>query len=222
MEAVAASLSNVHALVRVARPAPDAEPMTVPLAQRLPVPPPVAPAPPVHADSAAFPLVQAPPREGIGVTMQSAQPLEPARFPAPVPVAVEVARAPAPAARPAQPHAIPPPRGSQPQGTPSVDVELGTHSVSNFYKGLGGNDVNEHGGIFVATYKLLKIGSTVALRVLLPGNYEFTASGVVQWTREASSTEPGFGARFTQISAEGRQLVYRYTRNREPMFYDDL
>ncbi len=87
---------------------------------------------------------------------------------------------------------------------------------------MGGNDVIEHGGIFVATYKLLKIGSPVMLRVLLPGNYEFTASGVVQWTREASSTEPGFGARFTQISQEGRQLVYRYTRNREPMFYDDL
>ena len=33
---------------------------------------------------------------------------------------------------------------------------------------------------------------------------------------------PGFGARITRISAEGRQLVYRYVRNREPMFYDDL
>jgi hypothetical protein len=33
---------------------------------------------------------------------------------------------------------------------------------------------------------------------------------------------PGFGARFTEISQEGRQLVYRYVRNREPLFYDDL
>ncbi len=80
----------------------------------------------------------------------------------------------------------------------------------------------EHGGIFVATYKVPKLGSTVSLRVLLPGDYEFYASGVVQWTREAGSSEPGFGARLTQISPDGRQLVYRYTRNREPMFYDDL
>jgi hypothetical protein len=59
--------------------------------------------------------------------------------------------------------------------------------------------------------------------VLLPGDLEFQANAVVQWTRDAAgSTEPGFGARFTQISQEGRHLVYRYTRNREPMFYDDL
>ena len=107
---------------------------------------------------------------------------------------------------------------------PNIDVELGTHSTSNFYKGLGGNDVIEHGGIFVATYKVPKIGTQVNLRVLMPGDYEFQANAVVQWTREggADSAEPGFGARFTQIAPEGRQLVYRYTRNREPMFYDDL
>jgi Tfp pilus assembly protein PilZ len=104
-----------------------------------------------------------------------------------------------------------------------VDVSLGTHSASNFYKGLGGNDVIEHGGIFVATYRIPKLGSQVQLHVLLPGDYEFYATATVQWTREATgSSEPGFGARFTQIGSEGRNLVYRYARNREPMFYDDL
>lgn len=115
---------------------------------------------------------------------------------------------------------------SSPEVQGNVVVELGAHSASNFYKGLGGNDVIEHGGLFVATYRIPKIGTTVMLRVLLPGDYEFTASGTVQWTREPSegndSFDPGFGARFTQITPEGRQLVYRYTRNREPMFYDDL
>ena len=108
----------------------------------------------------------------------------------------------------------------------NVVVELGAHSVSNFYKGLGGNDVIEHGGLFVATYRIPKIGTNVKLRVLLPGDYEFMAVGVVQWIRDPHSggdtSEPGFGARLTQITPEGRQLVYRYTRNREPMFYDDL
>ncbi len=103
-------------------------------------------------------------------------------------------------------------------------VELGTRSASNFYKGLAGNDVVEHGGVFVATYKLPKIGSTVTLHVLLPGNYEFDATAIVQWVREprAADTEPGFGARIIEISSDGRQLVYRYARNREPLFYDDL
>jgi Tfp pilus assembly protein PilZ len=115
-----------------------------------------------------------------------------------------------------------------PAQTGNVLVELGAHSVSNFYKGLGGNDVIDHGGIFVATYKIPKIGAHVQLRILLPGDYEFIATGVVQWIREPNTgtdtqdAEPGFGARFTQITPEGRQLVYRYTRNREPMFYDDL
>ena len=110
-------------------------------------------------------------------------------------------------------------------GGPKMEVELGAHSPSNFYKGLGGNDVIEHGGIFVATYKIPKLGSAVTLRVLLPGDYEFHAAAVVQWTREGGAgetAEPGFGARFTQISPDARQLVYRYTRNREPIFYDDL
>lgn len=133
---------------------------------------------------------------------------------------------------PAAPAPAPPPHPAPRQPvenrTPAsvIDVELGALTPSNFYKGLAGNDVIEHGGIFVATYKIPPIGSVVNLRVRLPGNYEFTASATVRWTREAGgskdSVEPGFGARITQISAEGRQLVSRFTRNREPLFYDDL
>jgi hypothetical protein len=111
-----------------------------------------------------------------------------------------------------------------PTGSPYVDVELGAHSGSNFYKGLSGNDVIDHGGIFVATYQIPKIGSPVALRMLLPGDLEFQADALVQWVRETRSgdSEPGFGAKFTRITPEGRQLVYRYVRNREPIFYDDF
>jgi hypothetical protein len=64
----------------------------------------------------------------------------------------------------------------------------------------------------------------VSLRIHLPGDLEFLGDAVVQWTRETGSgeSEPGFGARFTRISDEGRQLVHRYVRNREPIFYDDM
>jgi hypothetical protein len=162
---------------------------------------------------------------------------DPFKAAAPVPVAAPRAAGPASTMASAQPQAAPraipadqpvgrprapDDRPSQSGGGGKVEVEMGIHSASNFYKGLGGNDVIEHGGIFVATYKVLKINAPVTLRVLLPGDYEFTATAVVQWTREGGTSEPGYGARFTQISAEGRQLVYRYTRNREPMFYDDL
>lgn len=106
-----------------------------------------------------------------------------------------------------------------------VAAELGAHSASNFYKGLGGNDVVDSGGIFVATYQVLPVGRNLLIRVSLPGGYEFEAKGVVRWTREASAGDemsPGYGAQFTEISPEARQLVYRYARNREPLFHDDL
>ncbi len=109
---------------------------------------------------------------------------------------------------------------------PAVTAELGAHSASNFYKGLSGNDIIDHGGLFVSTYKLPKIGHSVRLKVSLPGGYEFEANAVVRWRREPSDAgndaPPGFGAQFTEITAEARQLVYRYVRNREPLFHDDL
>jgi hypothetical protein len=109
-----------------------------------------------------------------------------------------------------------------------VAAELGAHSATNFYKGLSGNDVVDSGGIFIATYQVPPIGRNLLIRVSLPGGYEFEAKGVVRWTREPSPTSggetvsPGFGAQFTEISPEARQLVYRYARNREPLFHDDL
>jgi len=111
---------------------------------------------------------------------------------------------------------------------PLIEAELGTHSVSNFYRGLSGNDIIENGGIFVSTYNIPEIGQRLRLRVSLPGGLEFEALGVVRWVREARESmasdisPPGFGLQFTNISAEGRNLVYRYVRNREPMFHDDL
>jgi hypothetical protein len=141
--------------------------------------------------------------------------------PAPAPAWQQQAPAPA-AAAPA------PNRGSQARGDGAirVEAELGAHSSTNFYKGLSGNDVIDSGGIFIATYQIPEIGQDVLIRVSMPGGYEFEAVGIVRWTRDmphsGADAPPGFGAQFTQISPEGRQLVYRYVRNREPLFHDDL
>jgi uncharacterized protein (TIGR02266 family) len=137
----------------------------------------------------------------------------------------------------ADPFAAPPPAAAPPRGgggftapvsdMPIVNADLGAHSPSNFYKGLAGNDIIDHGGLFVSTYKIPRIGAPVRLKVSLPGGYEFEANAVVRWSREPSDTAgndapPGFGAQFTEITPEARQLVYRYVRNREPLFHDDL
>jgi hypothetical protein len=195
LEAVAAALGNVHTLARAA-----AQPAAM------------------YAPPAAEPA-RPPPRP----VNQVAQPQN-ARPPALAPPV------PQPAAAPAARNA--PSRGQPQAGAPvgpdpgAVTAELGAHSHSNFYKGLSGNDIIEHGGLFVSTYKLPKIGHGVRLRVSLPGGYEFEANAVVRWRREPSdagdSAPPGFGAQFTEITPEARQLVYRYVRNREPLFHDDL
>jgi hypothetical protein len=150
-----------------------------------------------------------------------AQPAPPAYQQPPPAYPPPVAAAPAPAF---PQHAAP---AAAAGGAPlRIEAELGAHSTTNFYKGLSGNDVIDSGGIFVATYQIPEIGRNVVIKVSMPGGYEFEAVGIVRWTREAplsgSDSPPGFGAQFTQISPEGRQLVYRYVRNREPLFHDDL
>ena len=147
----------------------------------------------------------------------------PAPVAAPAPRAAAPAANPQPAQRPAPAYA---PAPAQANDASVATAELGAHSPTNFYKGLSGNDIIEHGGLFVSTYKLPKIGQAVRLKVSLPGGYEFEANAVVRWRREPSdggdSAPPGFGAQFTEITPEARQLVYRYVRNREPLFHDDL
>jgi hypothetical protein len=113
-----------------------------------------------------------------------------------------------------------------------IEAPLGANSPSNFYAGLS-SDVIAGGGLFVATYQLPEVGEAVVLQISMPGGYEFTAKAIVTWIRSAGAAAtgtqslratagpPGFGARFCEISEEGRGLVLRYVRNREPLFYDD-
>jgi Tfp pilus assembly protein PilZ len=200
LEAVAAALGSVHTLARAAAQPP---------AQAAPAPAPVYAPPPAAAPVQAAPVQAAPVHHAPRSAAQPAQ----------APQAVPVARL---APQRVQPEAAQP----LPRDSGAITAELGAHSQSNFYKGLSGNDIIEHGGLFVSTYKLPKIGNSVRLRVSLPGGYEFEANAVVRWRREPSDSgdaaPPGFGAQFTEITPEARQLVYRYVRNREPLFHDDL
>jgi hypothetical protein len=211
----------------------QAAPNQAPPRQAAPVPVQAAPnqAPPRQAAPVpAQPSFPQPGQAGaMTAAMQAPARPGPAAQPAPAP-----APAPAPspaAARQADPFAAPRPAGAAPAGAPVaggaaqlIDAALGAHSVTNFYKGLAGNDIIEHGGLFVGTYMIPKLGTQVRLRVSLPGGYEFEAAAVVRWRRDPGDgdSQPGFGAQLTQISAEAKQLIYRYVRNREPLFHDDL
>ncbi|HSY20698.1 MAG TPA: PilZ domain-containing protein [Polyangiaceae bacterium] len=215
LEAVAGALASVHTLVRMAA-APMATAPTA-MATAAMAPTAMAPAPP-KPQTASRPKPTAP------APVTAAQPPAQARAPqGPPPMPVQPgAQGPAGGTRPAGRA-----EGAQPAATGApVTAELGAHSASNFYKGLSGNDIIDHGGLFVSTYKLPKIGQPIRLKVALPGGYEFEAGAIVRWRREPSDegndAPPGFGAQFTDIAVEARQLVYRYVRNREPLFHDDL
>lgn len=234
MEAVASTLGIVFGLVKLAEagaapaaPAAQAYQAPAPQAYQAPQQPAAAPqayqAPPQAAPQA----YQAPPQQ------QAYQaPAQQPAYQAP-PQAAPQAYQPPPQAAP-QAYQAPPqqvPQAPAPQAAPAgalkFEAALGTNSATNFYKGLSGNDVVEHGGIFVATYqKAPKVGSVIQLKVALPGGYDFDAACEVMWTREAAGDGadalPGFGARFKQVSQEARQLIYRYVRNREPLFHDDF
>jgi Tfp pilus assembly protein PilZ len=109
----------------------------------------------------------------------------------------------------------------------AIEAALGAHSATNFYKGLAAGDVVASGGLFIATYQVPEVGEPLLLKITMPGGYAFEAKGVVAWRRDVqvSSTSPGetpgFGAQFSEISDEGRGLIQRYVRNREPLFHDD-
>jgi hypothetical protein len=250
LEAIAGSLNLIHQLAQAPAPAPHGNaafagtvalgapgqgaPPTQPSPQGWGQPPPPAYPQPHHQQPPAY--QQQPP------AYQQQPPAYQQQAPAPPQAAPPAYQQPAPAyQQPAPAYQQPAPAYQQPaapapafpqQPPPAggaavrYEAELGAHSTTNFYKGLSGNDVIDSGGIFVATYQLPKIGSNVVVKVSMPGGYEFEALGIVRWTREAplsgSDSPPGFGAQFTQISPEGRQLVYRYVRNREPLFHDDL
>jgi hypothetical protein len=141
--------------------------------------------------------------------------------------AAQAAPAQAPAAPAQSPtrdskHAAPPEQ--HPAGAVPAEANLGAHSPTNFYKGLSGNDVVDDGGLFIATYEIPRIGTKLWVTVNMPGGYDFQALAEVKWTRESGMGDapPGYGCAFESISDAARKLIYRYVKNREPLFHDDL
>jgi uncharacterized protein (TIGR02266 family) len=116
-------------------------------------------------------------------------------------------------------HHAPPPGAKRSE----VEANVGVSSETNFYVGFSG-EIAE-GGVFVATYTTLDIGTPVLMTVTLPGGYEFRVPGYVHFVRDpmdmTDESEPGMGVKFEQLPSENRELVLRFVRKRAPMFYDD-
>ncbi|HVY29242.1 MAG TPA: PilZ domain-containing protein [Polyangiaceae bacterium] len=82
-------------------------------------------------------------------------------------------------------------------------------------------DISE-GGVFVATYQRLVIGSTVTLGLELPSG-RVEVRGQVRWERaeiEDSDQRPGFGVAFTELAPEALAALTEFCRQHPAHYYE--
>jgi uncharacterized protein (TIGR02266 family) len=101
-----------------------------------------------------------------------------------------------------------------------LDVDIGLHSETNFFVGFA-EDISD-GGLFVATYDLLPVGTELTLSLVLPGGKQVVVSGRVTWIRDPNDDElaPGVGVRFQRLDEDDRAAIDRFLKQRPPMFFE--
>lgn len=100
----------------------------------------------------------------------------------------------------------------------ALHVEIDLHSESHFFTGLSG-DVSE-GGLFVQTYRPLRVGDEVEVSFELEDRL-VEAHALVAWSRDRTATcEPGFGLSFRRLTDEQRETIHTFCAKREPLYYD--
>lgn len=120
-----------------------------------------------------------------------------------------------------------PPSDERPENRRACDrfdaeLEITAQSENNFYRGLSENI--SVGGLFFETYEQHRLGDVLTLRFTLPGTLTpIEAQGVVRWIRAPnpmSDTPQGIGLQFTALAPDSRRLIERFTRKRDPLFYE--
>ena len=105
----------------------------------------------------------------------------------------------------------------------AIEADIGFQSDSNFFTGFS-EDISA-GGVFIATFEILPIGSTLQVNFTMPDGYLISTSGIVRWVREynelAEDTEPGMGIQFDGLVDHDKNIIESYLTQREPIFYDE-
>lgn len=80
------------------------------------------------------------------------------------------------------------------------------------------------GGVFVATYQPLSLGTSVDLEVGIADEEPIHAKGVVRWTRvhmDGSDLPAGVGIKFVELDAETRDRLQRFAETvRTPIVFE--
>ena len=104
-----------------------------------------------------------------------------------------------------------------------LQTQVDLSSDSNVFTGFSTN--LSEGGVFVATLKVLPVGTPVDLIFSLPGKVRISVRGEVRWIREIDDRTPdvfpGVGVRFVDLSPDAAQALHRFVAEREPLFYPD-
>lgn len=108
-------------------------------------------------------------------------------------------------------------------GQPRLEAELGVHSDSNFYTNFLG-DITDHGGIFVATWAAVAVGTACEVELQFPGDLRADVRGVVRWRRQSAGGDadasPGLGIEITQADNDAWALIKRFITKRDPIIHD--
>jgi uncharacterized protein (TIGR02266 family) len=104
-----------------------------------------------------------------------------------------------------------------------LHAEVTFESDHNFYTGLT-QDVS-HGGLFLATRYLRRVGEHLQVTFTLPGILEpFQAEAEVRWVRDRSTDVAlpmGMGMRFLNLSRDAQARIAAFVRQRDSLFFDD-
>ncbi len=92
---------------------------------------------------------------------------------------------------------------------------------SHFFAGLT-QDISS-GGLFVATYEMVPVGTKLTIQLELPDGNELEVEGVVRWQRREptqDSERPGIGIAFTNLSAENLTRIRAFCEARPPLYVE--
>ncbi|HQP33588.1 MAG TPA: PilZ domain-containing protein, partial [Polyangiaceae bacterium] len=100
-----------------------------------------------------------------------------------------------------------------------LEVEVGLSGDNTFFAGLSMDVVD--GGLFVATWQALPVGTLVEVSLVLPGGHAVTAPGVVVFViDEREELSPGMGITLSGLAPQHLDAIRRFCKQRPPTYYD--
>jgi uncharacterized protein (TIGR02266 family) len=99
-----------------------------------------------------------------------------------------------------------------------VETRVTMTSESNFFVGFSQN--LSEGGLFVATDRVVAMGTEVELVFTLPDGVEIRGTGLVRWSRaESGDLRSGVGVEFTRLGGAAEDAIENFVTERDPMFF---